>query len=106
LCAATDPKLVWFLLDAGHAYRTGIDLPDFVRRHDQRLTAIHFRDYRDHVQVPLGQGTLPLAEIASVLKKAYWTGWAINEEEREDGSKQGLAVIRPAFQALKGAFSA
>jgi inosose dehydratase len=106
LYAATDPRLVWFLLDAGHAYRTGIDLPDFVRRHHQRLTAIHFRDYRDHVQVPLGQGTLPLAEIALVLKQANWSGWAMNEEEREDGSKQGLAVIRPAFQALKGAFSA
>jgi hypothetical protein len=28
----------------------------------------------------------------------------MNEEEREDGTKQGLAVIQPAFQALKGAF--
>jgi inosose dehydratase len=106
LYAATDPQLVWFLLDAGHAYRTGIDLPGFVGRHHQRLTAIHFRDYRDHLQVPLGWGTLPLAEIASVLKNANWTGWAMNEEEREDGSKQGLAVIRPAFESLKGAFSA
>jgi sugar phosphate isomerase/epimerase len=58
-----------------------------------------------HVQVPLGQGTLPLEEIATALKEEHWAGWAMNEEEREDGSKQGLAVIRPAFQALKGAFS-
>jgi sugar phosphate isomerase/epimerase len=106
LYAATDPALVWFLLDAGHAFRTGINLPDFVSRHYQRLTAIHFRDYRDHVQVPLGQGDLPLAQIASLLKKVNWSGWAMNEEEREDGSKQGLTVIGPAFQALKGAFSA
>jgi inosose dehydratase len=105
LYAATDPALVWYLLDAGHAYRTGIDVTDFVRRHSSRLTAIHFRDYRDHVQVPLGQGTLPLAEIAAVLKQNNWTGWAMDEEEREDGSKQGLTVIRPAYQALKGAFS-
>jgi sugar phosphate isomerase/epimerase len=106
LYAATDPALVWFLLDAGHAYRTGIDLPAFVRRHSQRLTAIHFRDYRDQVQVPLGQGTLPLAEIAAALKEENWTGWAMNEEEREDGSKQGLGVIGPAFKALEGAFPA
>jgi len=105
LYASTDPASVWFLLDAGHAYRTGIDLPSFVRRHSQRITGIHFRDYRDQIQVPLGQGTLPLAEIAATLKQENWTGWAMNEEEREDGSKQGLAVIRPAFQALKGAFS-
>lgn len=105
LYAATDPGLVSFLLDAGHAYRAGCNVPDFVWRHHERLTAIHFRDYRDHIQVPLGQGTLPLKEIASTLKRANWTGWAMNEEEREDGSKQGLVVIRPSFQALEGAFS-
>jgi inosose dehydratase len=104
LYAATDPSLVSFLLDAGHAYRAGCNLPKFVQRHHARLTAIHLRDYRDHMQVPLGQGALPLKEIAAALKQANWTGWAMNEEEREDGSKQGLAVIRPAFQALKGAF--
>lgn len=104
LYAATDPSLVSFLLDVGHAYRAGCNLPEFVRRHYKRLTGIHFRDYRDHVQVPLGQGTLPLKEIATALRQVNWTGWAMNEEEREDGSKQGVAVIRPAFQALKGAF--
>jgi len=105
LYAATDPSLVWFLLDGGHAYRAGCNLPEFVQRHSKRLTAIHFRDYRNHVQVPLGEGTLPLKEIAAALKRVNWAGWAMNEEEREDGSKQGLAVIRPAFQALKEAFS-
>jgi hypothetical protein len=52
------------------------------------------------------QGTLPLAEIAAVLKEENWTGWAMNEEQREDGSKQGLGVIGPAFNALDGAFPA
>jgi inosose dehydratase len=103
---ATDRALVWFLLDARHAYRTGLDLPAFVRRHSERLTAIHFRESRDQVQVLLGQGTLPLAEIAAVLKEENWTGWAMNEEQREDGSKQGLGVIGPAFNALDGAFPA
>ena len=106
LYAATDPSLVWFLLDAGHAFRTGIDLPAFVSQHSQRLTAIHFRDYRDGVQVPLGQGHFPLAQVAAALKQTNWNGWAMDEEEREDGSKQGLTVIQPAFSALKGAFSA
>ena len=105
LYAATDPEFVWFLLDAGHAYRTGIDLPNYLRLHHERITAIHFRDYRDHQQVPLGEGAFPLAKTADVLKQAKWSGWAMNEEEREDGSKQGLKVIQPAFQALKGAFS-
>jgi len=106
LYAATDPALVWFLLDAGHAYRTGIDLPAFLRTHQQRITAIHFRDYREQHQVPLGEGAFPLKAVAEVLKQTGWSGWAMNEEEREDGSKKGLAVIQPAFQALKGAFLA
>jgi sugar phosphate isomerase/epimerase len=104
LYAATDPARVWFLLDAGHAYRTGIDLPAFLRTHQQRITGIHFRDYKDHRQVPLGEGAFPLKQVAEVLKETGWSGWAMNEEEREDGSKQGLAVIQPAFHALKGAF--
>jgi sugar phosphate isomerase/epimerase len=106
LYAATDPSLVWFLLDAGHAYRTGIDLPAFLRTHQQRITAIHFRDYQNHQQVPLGEGAFPLQAVAEVLKQTGWSGWAMNEEEREDGSKQGLTVIQPAFHALKGAFLA
>lgn len=106
LYQATDPARVWFLLDAGHAFRTGVDLPGFLHRHAERLTGIHFRDYKDGVQVPLGQGSFPLAEAAATLRKDHWKGWVMNEEEREDGSKQGLTVIQPAFQALKGAFSA
>ncbi len=106
LYAATDPSLVSYILDAGHAFRTGIDLPEFLQRHADRLAGIHFRDYRDGTQVPLGQGAFPLAQVAAALKQANWHGWAMDEEEREDGSKQGLAVIGPAYKALKGAFSA
>jgi sugar phosphate isomerase/epimerase len=104
LYAETDPTLVWFLLDAGHAYRTGIDLTAFLRTHQQRITGIHFRDYKDRRQVPLGEGAFPLKQVAEVLKETGWSGWAMNEEEREDGTKQALAVIQPAFEALKGAF--
>jgi sugar phosphate isomerase/epimerase len=104
LYAEADPSVVSFLLDAGHAYRGGADVPDFLRRHSQRIVALHLRDYKDGKQVPLGQGTVPLAEIASTLHSLHWTGWAINEEEREDGSKAGLDFISPAYKALQGAF--
>jgi inosose dehydratase len=106
LYQSTDPEHVSFLLDAGHAYRTGVDLPGFLRLHAKRITGIHFRDFKDGVQVPLGQGTFPLAQVAATLQTMQWKGWVMNEEEREDGSKQGLAVIQPSLKALKGAFSA
>ena len=60
----------------------------FLRRHTSRIVALHFRDYRDGQQVPLGQGTFPLAEVAATFKQLNWQGWAINEEEREDSSKR------------------
>jgi inosose dehydratase len=104
LYAETDPALVSFLLDAGHAYRGGADLPAFLRRHHGRIIALHLRDYRDGKQVPLGAGTFPLAQVAATLKQLDWKGWVLNEEEREDGSKLGAAVIEPAFEALEKAF--
>jgi inosose dehydratase len=104
LYAGTDPTLVSFLLDAGHAYRGGADVPAFLRQHHGRIIALHLRDYRDGKQVPLGGGSFPLAQVAATLKQLAWKGWVLNEEEREDGSKLGAAVIEPAFEALRKAF--
>jgi inosose dehydratase len=106
LYTQTDPGLVSFLLDAGHAYRGGAQVPQFLRKHAPRIVALHFRDYRDGHQVPLGQGTFPLAEVATTLEQLHWSGWAINEEEREDSTKGGRDFIAPAYAAMRGAFSA
>ena len=105
LYAGTDPAYVSFLLDAGHAYRTGFDIPRFVEEHAARLTGIHFRDFREGKQVPLGEGTFPLRQVAEALRRAKWSGWVINEEEREDGTKAGLAFLKPSYTSLKGAFA-
>jgi inosose dehydratase len=100
----TDPALVSFLLDAGHAYRGGADVPAFLHEHHDRIIALHLRDYRNGQQVPLGQGTFPLAQVAATLKSLKWKGWVLNEEEREDGSKLGLSVMEPSYAALRKAF--
>ena len=106
LYAGTDPAKVSFLMDIGHASRTDLDLPAFVQRHAARLTGLHFRDFIEGKQVPLGQGHFPLQGVASALKQAGWHGWVMNEEEREDGTKLGSTVLQPSLKALKGAFSA
>jgi inosose dehydratase len=107
LYTRTDPSVVSFLLDAGHAYRGGADVPAFLRAHYQRIVALHLRDYKDRQQqVVLGEGTFPLAQVAATLRQLHWSGWAINEEEREDGSKGGLSRIEPAYKALREAFAA
>ena len=106
LYAETDPSVVSFLLDAGHAYRGGANVPEFLQKHSHRIIALHLRDYKDGKQVPLGQGTVPLTEIANTLRRLHWGGWAINEEEREDATKGGLSFIEAAYKALRGAFRA
>jgi inosose dehydratase len=104
LYTETDPELVSFLLDAGHAYRGGANVPEFIRTHARRIIGIHLRDYKDGRLVSLGQGTFPLAQVAATIKQIGWSGWVENEEEREDLSKTGLEVIAPAYKAMKQAF--
>ncbi len=104
LYTETSPN-VQFLFDVGHLFNLDGDVVAFLRRHHQRILALHLRDYRDHKQVVLGTGTLPLAEIARTLQSLHWTGWVECEEERLDGVKHGDEYLRPSFAALKEAFT-
>lgn len=106
LLKATDPDLVNFLLDAGHAFQGGADVPAFLDQHYRRITGLHLRDFRDGRQVPLGSGDFPLARVAAVIRKTNWQGWVLAEEEREDGSKPGELAISPAMAALRKQFGA
>lgn len=105
LYTRTDPALVRFVLDAGHAYHGGADVPAFIRAHSRRIVGFHLRDYRDGHLVTLGTGTFPLAEVAATIRQIGWKGWVENEEEREDLSKNGAEVIAPAYKAMKEAFA-
>jgi inosose dehydratase len=105
LYTRTQPDYVSFLLDCGHAYEGGTNVPAFVGQHYPRIIGLHLRDYKDGKQVVLGRGTFPVAEVAQVLEKASWRGWVLNEEERLDGSKHGLEYIEPALKATQEAFS-
>lgn len=105
LYTRTDPSLVHFVLDAGHAYHGGADVPAFIRKHAQRIVGFHLRDYRNGRLTTLGTGTFPLEQVAKTIEQIGWKGWVENEEEREDLSKNGAEVIRPAFEAMKRAFT-
>ena len=104
LLRLSDPNLVGFLLDAGHAFRGGADVPALVEKYHRRIIGLHLRDFRDGKQVPLGGGDFPLAQVAAALKKTGWQGWVLAEEEREDGSKPGEAAVAPAIAALRKQF--
>jgi inosose dehydratase len=105
LYSQTDPELVHFVLDAGHAYHGGADVPAFIRAHSQRIIGFHLRDFRNGEYVELGTGTFPLGEVAATIIQIGWKGWVENEEERADHSQAGLKVIAPAYKAMKEAFT-
>jgi inosose dehydratase len=105
LIGGTDPANVGFLLDAGHAFRAGADVPAFIRKHSARLVGMHLRDFKNSEQVPLGAGEFPLAAVVAAVKQSGWSGWVLNEEERLT-SKPGDTAVKPAhdalFRALRG----
>jgi inosose dehydratase len=105
LYAETDPALVSFVLDAGHAYHGGANVPEFIRAHSKRIVGMHLRDFKDGHYVELGQGTFPLAQVVATIRQIGWKGWVENEEEREDHSQTGMKVIAPAYKAMMEAFS-
>lgn len=99
LLRETDPAKVWFLLDAGHAFHAGADVPAFIHKHYRRLAAMHLRDYKNGDQVPLGAGDFPLHAVVEAIRRTGWKGWVLNEEERLT-SKPGDAAVKPARDAL------
>jgi sugar phosphate isomerase/epimerase len=100
----TDPALVDFLTDCGWAFRAGMNVPQFFARHHRRIIGLHLRDFKNDEQVPLGQGDFPLRELAEVIRKVKWNGWALNEEERLSGAKPGESAVAPARATLRQVF--
>jgi len=105
LYTQTDPSLVRFVLDAGHAFHAGADVPAFIRAHSDRIVGFHLRDFKNDEYVELGTGDFPLHQVAATIKQIGWKGWVENEEERADHSQAGLKVISPAYKAMKEAFT-
>jgi inosose dehydratase len=105
LYTETDPELVHFVLDAGHAYHGGADVPGFIRAHSQRIIGFHLRDFKNDQYVELGTGDFPLRQVAATIEQIGWKGWVENEEERADHSQGGEKVIAPAYKAMREAFT-
>jgi len=104
LIGRTDPALVAFLVDAGWAYRAGVDLAAFFTTHRARIAGLHLRDFTGEQQVPLGQGDVDWAPLASAIRASAWDGWVMAEEERADGSKPGASAAGPARATLRKLF--
>ena len=106
LLKRTDPKLVFFMMDIGHAWLADPDAISVFAANSARAFGLHVRDYHDKVSVPLGQGEFPLKQLAQVIAKNNWSGWLIDEEERpNDKDKPGKEATGPSRKAMSEIFS-
>lgn len=77
----SDPKLLSFLIDAGHAYQGGGNPAEFMRRNSHRIIGCHIKTFKNKTQqVPLGQGDFGFEDLAAAIREKHWTGWLIDEE--------------------------
>lgn len=105
LIRKTDPKLVFLLLDIGHAWLADPDAISVFAANPNRAFGLHVRDFHNRESVPLGQGEFPLRELAEVIRKTQWSGWLIDEEERPNlKDKPGKAAIGPSRKTMKEVF--
>jgi sugar phosphate isomerase/epimerase len=105
LIRTTDPKLVFLMLDIGHAWIADPDAISVFAAHPERAFGLHVRDFHNKISVPLGQGEFPLKELAQVIRKTGWSGWLIDEEERpNETDKPGKKATGPSRKAMKEIF--
>lgn len=110
LCKLTDPKLVGFAFDTGHAVRAGKDPAVIIGVLGKRLGLIHFADASEEVssvtkRPPLGEGRLKIPAVVEALRKANFNQWIVLEEETTGAGRplaeKGLAIFRKVFQQPK-----
>jgi len=106
LCRLTDPKLVGFAFDTGHALRAGKDPAAVIAVLGKRLGLVHLADSvapgpTPPHRPPLGDGRLKIAEVAAALRKVNFDQWIVLEEETSSAGRslaeRGLKVFRTAF---------
>jgi len=105
LLEKTDPKLVYCMMDIGHAWLANPDAIRVFAANPGRVFGLHVRDFHNRQSVPLGQGEFPLKELAAVIRRTGWKGWLIDEEERPNlADKPGKAATGPSRATMKAVF--
>jgi sugar phosphate isomerase/epimerase len=107
----TNPQLVGFALDTGHALHAGKDPAALIGVLGKRLGVIHFADYSDQGssgpgRPPLGEGRLNIPAAVAALRKVDFDQWIVLEEQTVSATgrpmaERGLAVLRTAFRPAK-----
>lgn len=85
---------IGFCPDTGHLAAGGGDPVDLIRRHADRVTHIHLKDFTPEPFGfhPLGRGTVDLPGVVGALVEMAYDGWVTVELDEYDGAPAAAAT--------------
>ena len=86
-------------LDLYHLNRSGRKMTDWIEAHAGRICMVHFKDEKDGVLVPSGQGSTDWSGVARACEKA---GTAYAFVEQETWTRDPFECLQEAFAWLNG----
>lgn len=94
----TDPSLVFFQFDFGHALEAGADCIAYIKKYPGRFTCWHATDHKMNVgSIELGRGDV---DYDSLFKLANWAGLEELSVEQESGEDR-FASCKIDFEYLR-----
>lgn len=92
---------IGFCPDTGHLAAGGGDPVELIRRHADRVTHVHLKDFTPEPFGfhPLGRGSIDIPGVLSALYDASYEGWATVELDEYDGAPGEAAAA--SFQYLR-----
>lgn len=119
LFKGTDPELVAYCLDTGHAFYGGTNPIDLIEAWAPRIRYVHVKDVRGPVLEGVrqqkktfleaiqsdvfgtpGEGQLDFGTILGALLRHRYEGWLVVEADQNPGTHHPLTVARSARQLL------
>jgi sugar phosphate isomerase/epimerase len=97
-------------MDIGHTFRMHEDLVSDLKKTNDRLYSIHFKDLdSDHVDakgVPVGTGVMPVIPLLRELVRSGYTGevqleYEIEPKDPVPGMAESLGFMRGALQSIQ-----
>jgi len=85
---------IGFCPDTGHLAAGGGDPVELIRRHADRVTHVHLKDFTAEPFgfLPLGRGSVDIPGVVRALREAEYNGWATVELDEYDGAPGAAAA--------------
>lgn len=93
LIEGLDPEVCDLCCDVAWVGRGGDDPAAFLRRHQDRIGYLHFKDYNDQGWIEMGQGKVDFAAIMQVLPQMPRVRWVMIEQDSTEIDPKDSATI-------------